>query len=38
MPCREDTWQHLDATRNVEASAAILRSDPERSGLIRHSG
>lgn len=22
-------WQHLDATRNVEASAAIMRGDPE---------
>jgi hypothetical protein len=26
-------WQHLDAVRNVEASAAaILRGDPERCG------
>ena len=22
-------WQHLDAARNVEASAAIMRGDPE---------
>jgi fido (protein-threonine AMPylation protein) len=22
-------WQHLDAVRNVEASAAIMRGDPE---------
>ena len=22
-------WQHLDAARNIEASAAIMRGDPE---------
>jgi hypothetical protein len=22
-------WQHLDSPRNVEASAAIMRGDPE---------
>jgi hypothetical protein len=23
------TWQHLDAARNIEASAAIMRGDSE---------
>jgi cell filamentation protein len=25
-------WRHLDATRNIEASAAIMRGDAEPSG------